>query len=274
MHIRRAAPSDLDAVVDIVSIVDPPADDAEVDVSYYQHLIGQEGLVVAEASGIVVGYAAAIHVGESRHVSDLFVHQDVRGQDIGRRLLDAIWASEAAPSPRQTFSSMHPAALPLYVRAGMRPMWPLLYLNGTSTSLPPSSMEVRAVSATAAAAWEAEWLGWDRCAEYEYWAARPDTRVFAVLDGKNQVAVGCTVRNRTMHTLSRLACSEDSIMPEVTVAAARWCGDDVLVAVPGVNRSVPVLVDAGWRVVEHDLYCASEPGLMDPERLLPHPGLL
>jgi hypothetical protein len=64
------------------------------------------------------------------------------------------------------------------------------------------------------------------------------------------------------------------MMPEVTVAAARWCGDDVLVAVPGVNRSVPVLVDAGWRVVEHDLYCASEPGLMDPERLLPHPGLL
>ena len=38
--------------------------------------------------------------------------------------------------------------------------------------------------------------------------------------------------------------------------------------------ALPMLVDAGWRVIEHDLYCASEPGLMDAERLLPHPGLL
>ena len=77
-----------------------------------------------------------------------------------------------------------------------------------------------------------------------------------------------------MHTLSRLACADGSMMPEAAAAAARWCGDDVLVAVPGTNPAVPMLVDAGWRVVEHDLYCASEPGLVDPERLLPHPGLL
>jgi len=274
MQIRIAAADDLDAVVDVASIVDPPADDAEVDVSYYRHLLEHGRLVVADASGIVIGYAAVIDVGRSRHVSDLFVHQDARGHGIGRRLLDAVWETRAAVVPRQTFSSLHRAALPLYVRAGMAPMWPLLYLSGSSAALPLSPLAVRELDAESAVAAEAEWLGWDRSAEYGYWSSRPDARTFAVRDGESTLAVGCTVRNRTLHTLSRLACVDGSVVADAAAAAARWCGDDVMVAAPGVSHAVPVLINAGWRVVEHDVYCASEPGLIDPERLLPHPGLL
>jgi GNAT superfamily N-acetyltransferase len=274
VQIRSAIADDLVAVVDIASVVDPPADDAEVDVGYYRHLLEHGRVVVAEGSGIVIGYAAVIEIGAVRHVSDLFLHQDAQGQGIGRRLLEAAWDAGAAPSPRQTFSSLHSAALPLYVRAGMAPMWPLLYLTGSSAALPRSDLEVSAVDEGAAAAYEAEWLGWDRSREYGYWARRPGARIFVVRDAETQVAVGCTVRNRMMHTLSRLVCAEGSMMPEVAAAAARWCGDDVLMSVPGTNRAVPMLMNAGWRVVEHDLYCASEPGLMDPERLLPHPGLV
>ncbi len=274
MQIRTAIVDDLDAVVDIASIVDPPADDAEVDVSYYRYLIGHGHLVVAEASDIVVGYAAVVDVGPTQHVSDLFLHTDVRGQGIGRRLLDAVWSTNSASAPRQTFSSLHPAALPLYVRAGMVPLWPLLYLNGSSAVLPPSPLKVQTMAGKAAAVLEAEWFGWDRNTEYSYWAARPGARIFAVRDGESTLAVGVTVRNRAMHTLCRFACAEGSAMPETASAAARWCGEDVMVAVPGTNRLAPMLLDAGWRIIEHDLYCASEPGLMDPERLLPHPGLL
>jgi GNAT superfamily N-acetyltransferase len=274
VQIRTAAADDLDAVVDVASIVDPPADDAEVDTSYYRHLLEQGHLVVAEASGVVIGYAAVIVVGESWHVSDLFLHQDARGRGLGRRLLDAVWSSDAPSVPRQTFSSLHPGALPLYVRAGMAPMWPLLYLNGSSAALPPSTLKVHEIDAESAVASEAEWLGWDRSSEYCYWSGRPGARIFAVRDAESTLAVGCTVRNRTLHTLSRLACVDGSVVAGAAAAAARWCGDDVMVAVPGTNRAVPMLMNAGWRVVEHDLYCASEPDLMDPERLLPHPGLL
>lgn len=274
MQIRTAIVDDLDAVVDIASIVDPPADGAEVDVSYCQYLLEHGHVVVAEASDIVVGYAAVVDVGPTQHLSDLFLHTDVRGQGIGRRLLDAVWSTNSASAPRQTFSSLHPAALPLYVRAGMVPLWPLLYLNGSSEALPPSPMEVWTIAGEAAAVLEAEWFGWDRNAEYNYWAARPGARIFAVRGGERTLAVGVTVRNRAMHTLSRLACVDGSAMPAAASAAARWCGDDVLVAVPGTNSALPTLVDAGWRIIEHDLYCASDPGLMDPERLLPHPGLL
>jgi hypothetical protein len=35
-----------------------------------------------------------------------------------------------------------------------------------------------------------------------------------------------------------------------------------------------VLLEARFRIVEHDQYMASEPGLIDPARLIPSPGLL
>lgn len=274
MQIRRAAVDDLDAVVDIASIVDPPADDAEVDVSYYRHLLEHGTLVLAEESEIVIGYCAAIEVGPSWHVTDLFLHQDARGRGLGRGLLDAVWETDAALVPRQTFSSLDAAALPLYVRAGMSPLWPLLYLNGSSSALPLSRLHVEEIDPARAAAFEAQWLGWERPSEYGYWAARREARIFAVADEASTLAVGCAVANRGMYTLSRLVCGDALLVPEVVAAAARWCGDDVMVAVPGSNRAVPMLFDAGWRYVEHDLYCASEPGLVDPGRLLPHPGLL
>ena len=174
MEIRSATIDDLDAVVDIASIVDPPADDAELDVSYYRHLLGHGDVVVAEASDIVIGYAAAIDVGDTRHVSDLFLHQDARGQDIGRRLLDAVWdhgrgvraapdvlvaaPGRAAPLHSRRDDSDVAAALP--ERSPQRPCHAATWRCGRST--------VRSGRRQ-----EAEWLGWDRSAEYGYWAATP-----------------------------------------------------------------------------------------------------
>jgi len=72
---------------------------------------------------------------------------------VGRQLLGETLTSDAAAS--QTFASLHPAALPLYVRAGMTPTWPLLYLHGDATRLPTSSLIVEPCEAEAAAALEA-----------------------------------------------------------------------------------------------------------------------
>lgn len=274
MDIRAAGPDDLDAIVDIASIVDPPADGADLDVSYYEHLLRHGRVAVAEASDIVVGYAATVRVDDFQHLSDLFLHVDARGGGIGRALLDEVWDADARSVPRQTFSSLHPAALPLYLRAGMVPRWPLLYLHGSPATLPSTELTVRAIDAAAAVDHEREWLGWDRRLEYGYWARRNGARIFAVLDGDTPIAVGCTFRNRSVHTLGRLAAVDSSVMRDALAAAGRWCGDDLLLSAPGANPVVPMLVDAGWRVVEHDLYCASEPDLVDTDRLLPHPGLL
>lgn len=274
MDIRTATADDLDAIVDIASIIDPPADGADLDVAYYEHLLRHGHVSVAEASDIVVGYAATVEVDGSRHLSDLFLHVDARGGGIGRALLEEVWDADPRSVPRQTFASLHPAALPLYVRAGMVPRWPLLYLHGSAGTLPAAQLSVEAIDPAAAAGHEREWLGWDRRVEYGYWARRRGARTFAVLDGDVPIAVGCTVQHRSVHTLGRLVSADSSVMREVLAAAGHWCGDDLLLSAPGVSPVVPMLVDAGWRVVEHDLYCASAPGLVDADRLLPHPGLL
>ena len=47
----------------------------------------------------------------------------------------------------------------------------------------------------------------------------------------------------------------------------------VITAVPGPHPAVRVLLDAGLRINEHDLYCATARDLVDPVRRLPNPGL-
>jgi hypothetical protein len=44
--------------------------------------------------------------------------------------------------------------------------------------------------------------------------------------------------------------------------------------VPGPHPALPVLLDAGFRVVDRDIFLATTPDFVDPERLLPDPSLL
>jgi GNAT superfamily N-acetyltransferase len=274
MDVRMASVDDLDAVVDLAGIVDPPSEGSDVDRDYYANILEHGRLTVAEASGVVIGYCGAIPVGAARHLTDLFVHLDLHGRGIGSELLDAVWDAPTSDAPRQTFSSVHPSALPLYVRAGMRPMWPLLYVEGSPDSLPRSHLTVRDLEAEEAADVEAVWFGWDRLDQYRYWASRSGGRTFAVVERDTPVAVGCLSRSRDRHTLQHMAAVDKSVMTQSVSAALTLASASVLLAAPGMSVVVPFLVDAGWRVVEHDLYCASETDLIDAERMIPHPGLL
>lgn len=268
---RRASTDDLPAIADVALVADPPDEGDDVDLRYYEHLLAHGEVVVAEASGIVIGYAATLPVGELRHITDLFVHPDVRGHGIGAGLLDAL---PVGLTPTLTFSSLHPAALPLYARRGLVPRWPLLYLRGASWGLPASHVEVVTVTATDAAALEADWLGWGREAQYEHWSAAPGSRVVAALEGGQPVAVGCVGRRRERDTLLHLSSLDASFARDAVLAVLSTCGDDVLAAVPGEHPALVPLLEAGWRLMEHDVLCASEEGLIDARRLVPHPGLL
>ena len=274
MDVRQATAADLDAVVDLAGIVDPPSEGTDVDRDYYANIIEHGRLVVAEASGIVIGYSGAIPAGDLRHLADLFVHPDAHGRGVGRELLDAVWDEPVTLVPRQTFSSIHPSALPLYVRAGMQPQWPLLYVEGDPASVADTYLTVRDLDADEAADVERVWLGWDRIDQYRYWAARPGGRTFAVIEAETPVAVGCLSRSRSRYTLLHLAVVDRTLMTHALSAAATLATDSMLLAVAGPSHGVRFLVDAGWQVREHDIYCASEPDLVDPHRLIPHPGLL
>lgn len=269
---RDAGPDDLPAVVDVAGIVDPPDEGADVDVAYYEHLVSAGRLVIAEARGIVLGYSGVIDVQGVTHLADLFVHPDAHGQGIGAALLEAAWDDQEAP--RQTFSSLHPSALPLYVRSGMTPRWPLLYLRGDPAVWPQSPFVVRDADAAELAALEQSWIGWDRSVEYAYWSAHTGSRSLVVSDGERPVAVGCVTRTRAQHTLTHLSTVDASCLRDAVTALQPFCGSDLLLSVPGENAVLPLLLELGWRIVDLDVYCASEPDLWDASRVLPHPGFV
>jgi GNAT superfamily N-acetyltransferase len=258
-------------IADVAQVADPPDEGDDVDLRYYEHLLSRGEVVVAEVSDVVIGYAGALPVGGLRHITDLFLHPDARGHGIGSRLLDAL---PLGVEPTLTFSSQHPAALPLYARRGLVPRWPLLYLRGTAASLPAPRLEVVAVSAEVASALESSWLGWQRTAEYQYWSQAPGGRIVSVLEAGEPVAVGCVGRRRHRDTLLHLSSIDRAVTQDAVLSVLATCGDDVLVAVPGENPTLVPLLEAGWRVLDHDILCATDSSLIDARTLIPHPGLL
>jgi GNAT superfamily N-acetyltransferase len=282
MIIRPATPADLRAIRAIADAEDEPPSPAdgfpEALDAYYLHLIAYGEFVVADDAGTVAGFAAAIDSGRGVHLADLFVLRERRGGGIGRRLLESVLDERW---PRTTFSSDDPRAMPLYVRMGMRPLWPNLYLAGDARRLPPAppSLRVEAVGAAQVAGLEREWTGIDRPVQHEYWAGQPAAVPLVVHDGERPVAAG--------HARSRLRgggrwMNAFLVAPDVpphdpTLAAIGWSADAegrIGTCVLGPHPIVPTLVEAGFRIVDRDTFQASDPTLVDPERILPNTGFL
>ena len=115
-----------DAVMDAIA----REGDASADAQYLALVRSQGGrLLVADLADRVVAYDGVVDIDEVAMLCDLFVATDARGMGIGTQLLDELFAGS---SRRMTFSSKHPAAHAAYRRAGLEPMWRLLYLRGAA----------------------------------------------------------------------------------------------------------------------------------------------
>jgi GNAT superfamily N-acetyltransferase len=120
--------------------------------------------------------------------------------------------------------------------------------------------------------------GVDRREDFAYYAMRPEADAFVVRDGDALAAIGWAARDDEGHgrALSHATIARDADPAAAVCAlfAAAARGESVWGCVPGPHPALPALLEAGARIVDRDTYCTSDPGWLDPERILPNPSLL
>lgn len=280
-EIRPATDDDVAAIRAILAAHgnDGPVVNADVVGPYIRHLIERGGARVAVEGNEVVGFGAAVDTGRSVHLADLFVRLDRLGQGIGRPLLAAVLGDATR---RTTCASEDPRALPLYVRAGMQPLWALIYIEGSAAAIPTPPPSIRTESATAdeLAGLELAWTGLDRAADHRFWSGQPQADPFIVRDGGEVVAFGSArVRQATpIRVLDRLVIHPDAAADTIAVMLAAFSragrGGPTMSSVFGPNPVLRPLLELGFRIVDRDQFMTSDPGLVDPARFIPNPGML
>jgi GNAT superfamily N-acetyltransferase len=275
MIVRPAGPADLAEIALVSEANDEPVGDPDGPGSrYLDHLLRHGRLLVAEWDGTIVGFAGAIQLPMGRFLTDLFVDPASHSRGVGGALLGEILPEDG---PRLTFSSSDPRALPLYVRAGLAPWWPLLYLAAPAgpahleRSGAADRLTVEPLDRAAAVELELALTGHDRSRDWALWTAVPGQRAFGVRDGRRRVAVGFTAPPR----LGRLVLAPEGDPVAIVLAALADAPGGALtgLAIPGPNPATRALLERGWRIEARDVHMASGPDLLDPTRLLPDESL-
>jgi hypothetical protein len=269
--IRPAAGADTAAIHAIWAANGDEIPEGGVDIlaPYLAHLMMAGRVLVASVADHVVGFASVVERAGVTHLADLFVLPDRFEQGIGGRLLAAAFGDATR---RTTFASSDPRALPLYVRSGMSPLWPNLYLDVDSSRLPPTppGFVCEPTGPDTLAELERLWLGDANRDDHRFWASLPDARPFVVLEAGRAVAAvhaRCrrTGRDRWINRLV-LASEVDSV--PVLVAAYHHAaeGGRIGSCLPGPNTALRPLLAAGSRIFDQDTFMASQASLFDPPR--------
>jgi GNAT superfamily N-acetyltransferase len=250
MAIRQAAADDLPAVRALAGRYGLLAE-WPVRPDWLDHLLAGGGLWIARAGdGAIAGFCGIADDGGVVHLSDLFVDPDTLGRGTGKALLEAAFPREGV---RTTFSSGDPRALPLYTRAGLRPLAPMLYLKGAV----PGGAAVQRIPVEAVP------------------AERPATLAFLAGAGGYALRAGeGTAVLRPLPDsvlLGPAVAGADDLL--ALVGAASAAHGIVKLAIGGPHPGLEALLEAGLRIVDSDTYMASAPGVVDLERRLPHPDL-
>jgi GNAT superfamily N-acetyltransferase len=280
--IRPATPADVPGIAAVLAANGEPLEQPDVTgYPYLDFLLGRGRVAVAELAGVIVGFGSVVRVGDAAVVTDLFVDPRHHGRGIGSTLLTETLADQPL---RMTFSSADPRALPAYVRAGMRPWWPNLYVRADPAAVHrlPSSHSISAAPAGVDETAEVSRFltGIDRRADFAFYASQAKAAGFVVRDGREIAGVGWTHHGPEGdgQELAHLQVADGADVVDVVAAlvrAAAGVGNgSAWACVPGPNPALNALLQAGARIFDRDTFCTSDPGWLDPERILPNPGLL
>ena len=244
---------------------------------YLAHLMSTGRVMVAADDEGVIGFGAVVERAGVIHLADLFVLPDRFGKGIGGRLLHRLFANAVG---RTTFASSDPRAVPLYVRSGMTPYWPNLYLEVDSTGLPPDSPRLACdpVGPDTMAELEERWLGTANAEDHRFWAALAEARPFVVVEaGRPVAAVHARIRRTGRDRwINRLVLAPGVDPSAVLVAAYRHAGEGGRIGscLPGPSPALRLLLESGVRIIDRDTFMASDPTLFDATRRISDGGIL
>ncbi|MER7504840.1 hypothetical protein AB0L05_21045 [Nonomuraea pusilla] len=229
-------------------------------------------------------FGGTLRRGGLTHLGDLFVLPEHQSSGVGRAILARLLAGDG---PKVTFASSDRRAMGLYVRHGLRPWCPLLYLTGPAAALP--APPARAIDPGEAAARDARASGGDRSATLAWYAATPGVTAYATGGGYaftrhtgSAVVVGPaggeTPRDCARAVLGALAAAtapDAAGRAGIPLPGTPDAPPEARIAVPGVHPLVPELIGAGWRVADMDTFMADDAALalVRPDRYVPHPDL-
>ena len=283
MNVRPARVEDVPAMARILAVNGEPMDWPDLPRlgwPYLEHLVERARTSVAVEGDDVVGFGGSVPIGgdDVRFVTDLFVDPTRQSRGAGRALLTSILDGSGG---RMTFSSTDDRALGLYVRAGMRPWWPLLYLEIPVGGVGEADRGVETAPADVeeTARRSAVWTGVDRTIDFAHYASLPEAAGFVVRDEGAVTAVGWARRERKRSDgrwldHASIAPDADPVRTVLAILRAAAAGERLVTAVPGPHPVLAPLLERRARIAGRDQFCATDPTLLDPVRVLPNPGFL
>ena len=264
--IRTVGPADLAAVRRIAVAHEVLAEwPAEPDFLDCESAFGR--LLLGEVDGRIAGFGGVLRRGGLTHLGDLFVAADQQSAGLGRALLDGLL--EGA-SRRVTYSSADPRAVALYVRYGMIPRQPLVYLAGPADALsivddfgtvPPAEP----ADTPALVDFDGAVSGGRRDDALRWYTGLPTVDGYRTDEG---YAMARRVDDRVQ---IGPAGGADPVASARAVLAAgrRYPGRRLLVSLFGTHPLLPALLRAGYRIEDADTFMASEDGLFGPDQYIP-----
>lgn len=237
-------------------------------------------LIVAEVAGEVVGFGGALLRSGVLYLADLFVVPEHQSGGIGRRLAEELCARHTGPL--FTFASSDPRAQALYTRLRMPAVAAYHYLDAPAVTLRPWPTDVELVPADRGdvLALDAAVTRRDRALDIDYatangavwYSAHRRTRRVGVLAVAPMWWSPWHPMGARLGPVLVESPDDLSAVIAAGLVEARSLTPDVDVVstfTPSSLDSLPQLLDAGFEIVDSDLFMASEPTLLDARRYLP-----
>jgi predicted N-acetyltransferase YhbS len=236
-------------------------------------------LVIAEVEDDIVGFGGTLVRSGVLYLADLFVVPEHQGRGIGRLLAEELCARHTGPL--FTFASSDPRARALYSRLGMPAVEAYHYLDAPAATLAPwpTDVELAPGDRDAVLALDANVTGRDRAVDFDYASANGAVWHVARRGGRQvgALAVAPMWWSPWHPKGARLGpvlveSSDDMSAVIAGLVAARSLTADVDVVSTFAASSLPSLprlLDAGFEIVDNDLFMASDPTLLDAQRYVP-----